>query len=338
MLEPSGEAKRAGPRASKTRRPVRTRSNKLHTQAEAPCFARARNRALRHRRRARSAHALLHVCLVALTLLATSAARADRETCIAAHEEAQVMRMRGRYSAAREQLLICAQAGCPQLISSDCIALMSEVEASLSTVVFAVSDAHGQDLIDVRVLSDGKLLSQRLDGRAIAIDPGVHELAFEAPGYARATHKVTVVEAQKRRLIQVQLVLDAGAAARPQAHPRDSESELVRRRYLASYVLWGGAAAALGAGIALGVLGKKELDRLEESCGGVCSKRDVSPGKRLYIGADVAFALAGGMTVAATWLYFATRKKRAQQRDELARGPSGTFTNRLVLLGWRETF
>lgn len=302
---------------------MQQRSNNWHTQADA-WIRRVCVRAV--------------LALIALTVLTTAPARADREACIAAHEEAQVMRMRGRYSAAREQLLICAQAECPQLISSDCIALMSEVEASLSTLVFAVSDARGQDLIDVHVLSDGKLLSERLDGRAIALDPGVHELAFEAPGYARATQKVTVVEAQKRRLVRVQLLPATAATESASEQPRDAESALVRRRYLTSYVLWGGAAAALGAGIAVGVVGKHKLDQYEKSCPGTCTDGDVAPGKRLYIGADVAFALAGGMTVAATWLYFATRKKRAQERDELARGPSPVITNKLALLTWRETF
>jgi hypothetical protein len=290
-------------------------------------------------RRAARVQVLLTGCLVALALLASAPARADREACIAAHGEAQMMRMRGRYSAARDQLLICAQADCPQLISNDCITLMNEVEASLSTVVFAVADERGQDLVDVRVLSDGKLLSERLDGRAVALDPGVHELVFEASGYTRERVKVTVLEAQKRRLIQLQLTRDPHAAAQRMESARGADSALVRRRYLASYVLWGGALAALGAGIASGVAGKKEFDRLEGRCAGEkCSEGDVASGKHLYIGADIAFALAGGMTIAGTWLYFATRRRRAQRRDELGRGPSAAFTDKVAWLGWREAF
>jgi hypothetical protein len=72
---------------------------------------------------------------------------------------------------------------------------------------------------------------------------------------------------------------------------------------IAVYVLGGAAVAVAGAAVALGVLGKGELDdlkRCSEGCEDIKKK-----GRSLYIAADVGFGVAGGLAIAATWVYVA---------------------------------
>jgi hypothetical protein len=261
--------------------------------------------------------------------------RADREACIAAHEEAQLMRLRGRYTAARENLLLCAQSGCPALISNDCISWLAEVEASLPSVVFAASDGAGRDLVDVRVSANGQLLVERLSGRAVPLDPGVYTMRFEAVGYAAAEQVLTVLEGQKQRLIVAQLTPARSAAQAPAARARDVGFKL----RMASYVVGGSALALLGTGIALGVLGKQEHARLERECGAEgCSQGAVDHGKRLYIGADVAFGLAAGLAGAATWLYFRARNGTRRERPSALAQLSAVVHGTGGSVAWRATF
>lgn len=242
------------------------------------------------------------------------------------------MRLRGRYTAARESLLRCTQMRCPPLIAKDCIAMLGEVDASLPSVVFAVSDGRGADLVDVRVSANGQLLAERLAGRAVTLDPGVYTLRFEAEGYATAEQVVTVLEGEKQRLIRAQLV--SGEAAGPRASrtraPRSAE-----RLALTSYVLGGSALAALGAGIAAGVVGKQIWNACDADG---CSEDRKAHGKRLYIGADVAFAVSGGLAAAATWLYFSARRERKRDRASALDNVSASVGAGGAALAWRSSF
>ena len=73
----------------------------------------------------------------------------------------------------------------------------------MPTVVLAARLPNGADEVDVRVLVDGKPLAQRLDGRAVELEPGDHLLSFQ-PGVAGAAPvemRVVVREGEKGRLI-----------------------------------------------------------------------------------------------------------------------------------------
>jgi hypothetical protein len=266
-------------------------------------------------------------------------ARADREACIAAHEEAQLMRLRGRYTAARESLLRCAQTRCPALISNDCITWLAEVDASLPSVVFAVSDGAGRDLVDVRVYANGQLLAEHLDGRAQPLDPGVYTMRFEAPDQAPTEQVVTILEAQKQRLIRVQLAPSASSetAAAPPASSGAAPAPEQRRVMipLSTYLLGGGALATLGTGIGLGVAGKQEYDRCEKSKD--CTESEKDHGKWLYRGADIAFGLSVGLAATATWMYFRARKSRREQRASLD-NLTATVNRAGASLGWHTAF
>jgi hypothetical protein len=277
-----------------------------------------------------------------------SRARADQDTCLKAHEQAQIERIQGRFLEAREQLLACAQASCPGVVRNDCKGWLQEVESSLPSVVFAVSDEQGHDLIEARVSSEQGLLSDRADGRALTINPGVHKVRIEAPGYAPTEQQVSVREGEKRRLVRVVL---RAASAGPDVQPAAAESasgvpaepgpaqsdRRARRLLLSGYVLAGVGLATLAAGSAVGIVGHGELEDLRRSCKPECAGSEVKAGKRKYVAANVAFAVGGAVlaTAVVTWVLGYYRQRGERRPAAL---PSVAADVHGVSLGWDTRF
>ncbi len=116
-------------------------------------------------------------------------------------------RAHAQLRAARERLLVCARDVCPPVIRDACIVSFSEVERILPTLVIRALDKDGHDVLAVRVLADGALLTDRLTGAAIALDPGPHRMRFEtAEG---AVHEETVLVAQGERDRLLRITFDA---------------------------------------------------------------------------------------------------------------------------------
>src|SRR5687768_13041454 len=119
-------------------------------------------------------------CLLALTMV--TPARADVGECVGAAESSQVLRAEGKLKAAREKLIVCAARSCPALVQTDCRRWLDEVEAQMPSLVFRVVDGKGSDVTDARVLVDGQKVADRLDGRAVVVDPGQRAIRFEVGG------------------------------------------------------------------------------------------------------------------------------------------------------------
>lgn len=277
--------------------------------------------------------------LAALTLVCalTSRAAADAEQCLKAHEAAQEHRLRGHYVEARAELLVCVQGDCPRLVSRDCASWLGEVEASLPTVVFAVDDSKGGNLIDVRITKDGKLLTDKADGRALPLDPGVSKLRFEADGYAPSEQTLSIRESEKGRLVRIALEpLPEGSGQRVASTSRDNfpgtPADVRKRRLLrTTYALAGVSTVSLAMGVIYGVAGKRRYDNLDESCGRDCSQRSIDDGKLRYVIADVAFGVAGAAAVGAVTSYLFARRL-ADRSSALGVASDGKST-RLVWQG-----
>jgi hypothetical protein len=140
-----------------------------------------------------------------LLLPASSAAAPSKDECISVHRDAQSARRAGQLIDARARLLTCAAEGCPPIVADACAALLEEVELATPTVVFDVKDEAGADVADVTVLIDGVSPASRLDGRALAVDPGPRTFSFEAPGGRSVTQRFVVREGEKARHLAIVL-------------------------------------------------------------------------------------------------------------------------------------
>src|SRR5262245_15626009 len=120
--------------------------------------------------------------LAALFAVGAQAANQDsKQDCLDSYVQAQVRQKEGALRAAREALLVCSQPACPAPIPADCGRWLTEVDARLPSVVIAARGPDGNDRTDVTVSLDGKPLVDKLDGKALAVDPGAHVLRYELP-------------------------------------------------------------------------------------------------------------------------------------------------------------
>jgi len=245
-----------------------------------------------------------------------TAARAQRSDCLHAHANSQQLRLQGALLAAREQLLRCAQSECPKLVSNECTTWLAEVDAALSTVVFAVTDARGEDVVDVRVWSDGELLSERADGRAQTLDPGMHTFRFEASGFAVRVLALPIRQSERNRIVRVRLervapsmsaaALPAGAAptdAGATPSPRRADAAEPASIPVASYVLAGVAVAGFGTFAGFALYGADQYDDAKQLCAPACSPDQVAAGRRAYVIADVGLGI-GIASAAAAWIVY----------------------------------
>jgi hypothetical protein len=143
----------------------------------------------------------------AIGALATWNARAsdEKQVCLRAVEHAQLVRLDGKLREAREGFMTCARAVCPDAIRQDCTRWVTEVDASLPTVVFEAVWADGRDVAGLTVMLDGQPLADAGAGRAVALDPGKHTFRFEAPGAAAIETQNVIREGEKNRILHVAL-------------------------------------------------------------------------------------------------------------------------------------
>lgn len=220
-------------------------------------------------------------------------AGAEDSVCLAAHEQAQVLRSHGQLMAARSALLSCTQSNCPAPVSADCVAWLDEVEHSLPSVVFAVTGVAGQDLAEAHVSAGERELTTRTDGHALALDPGAYRLRVEVSGYQPAELPLTIREAEKNRIVRVQLIpVPPPSAADSPAPPRRALAPASPGVPVGTYVLGGTALAALAVGVTFAVVGNHTYAQLQDRCSPDCSADQVAKGKREYLAADVGFGVA----------------------------------------------
>jgi hypothetical protein len=250
--------------------------------------------------------------IVAIAAFTSAAHAQQRSDCLAAHADAQMLRKRGSLMAAHEKLLVCAQEGCPALVANDCATWISEIEASLSSVVFAVSDELGQDVVDARVFANGKLISERADGRAVSIDPGTYTFRFEAPPRAAVEETVSIRQSEKNRIVRVEFgALDSdkpGQMALPEFTQAPELPKASKRGGIpiGTWVLGGVALAGAGAFTTFALLGHgKYEDGKKCRTNARCKNLDelIDSGKRDYVVANIALGAAVASAGAAIIVY-----------------------------------
>jgi hypothetical protein len=216
--------------------------------------------------------------------------RADnlKGQCIQANTDAQSFRREGRLAEAREQLRFCISSNCPSLVSADCIKRLDELENAQPSVVFDVVDGNGRDLHDVKVTIDGRKLVDGLEGVAVNVDLGEHELVFTAPDRPQVTQKMVFRQGEKARVIRVTLrsagdvqrggdampVGEQGTLAASPTPTQDDTKGAGSSRRTVGYVVGGVGLAGLAVAGIFGYRAIQAKNRQIENCESTTSCRD----------------------------------------------------------------
>lgn len=162
---------------------------------------------------------LLAFCLAVASVLTPLCARADVQACLGASEKGQRARAAGRLREARDLFLVCGAEGCPAMVRRDCTQWQIEVVSMLPSVVFGAKDRAGRDLFDVTVTMDNEVLTRKLDGKSITVDPGPHTFKLEVAGQPPVIERALVKEGEKTRVIAVTIGAPSPEPARAATAP-----------------------------------------------------------------------------------------------------------------------
>jgi hypothetical protein len=190
---------------------------------------------------------------------------------------------------------------------------------------------------------DGRRLADRLDGTALAVDPGEHELTFTAEGYPTLTRTITATEGEKGRVERVVLVGPTDPAApAPESPPATAPPAPPETAPGPSTVgmVTGGLAFAGVTGIALGglfgLLTISARNQQEADCASPTSCKNHSQSKDDHSTAltdgtlsTVGF-VAGGVLLAGAAVYYFVLARPSREAPTTSRllvapsvGPGG---------------
>lgn len=265
---------------------------------------------------------------LALGLLVAGEARADdKEVCVRTVEHAQNVRLDGKLREARDEFMSCARAVCPDAIRQDCTRWITEVDASLPSVVFEGVWADGRDVTGMTVSLDGKPLAGAEAGRAVALDPGEHTFRFDVAGAAPIETRNVIREGEKNRILRV--TFTPGAPAEPTVapgpapvtaaasshvpppsglwqslRPDDGRPHVAKRGPvpLAAFVFGGVGLAGFGGFAYFSLTGTGRLDSMRSTCEHACNPSDVTSARNEILVGDILGYVGLAAAGVAFWL------------------------------------
>jgi hypothetical protein len=278
--------------------------------------------------------------VLGLSLAWSSVGRADEESkrmCASAFTSGQRLMRAGRLLEARNKLVLCGGPQCPEAMHPDCQQWLSTVEASLPTVVFQVLATSGAPSVEGVQLSVDGQDGVALDGRAMSMDPGAHEVTFVAPGFQPATKHIVVSEGEKlRREVVTLSPVPVVRAPIPSPPPElgkaacDQCAEPKQRRLTAPAIVAASLSLVAGAGaIYFGVKARND-DHALDGCApsSSCSKTAVDQVRSEYLWTNVSIGVAAAGITTAVVLYLLSAKS-ADKPQQTAFG-IGAFPNGLA--------
>jgi hypothetical protein len=225
--------------------------------------------------RAWCVRAVLAGALLALPLTASAD---DDKACQNAFDNVQSLRQSGKLNDALREAVHCAEVckngDAGRYAGGQCTQWVPEIQTSLPTIVIDAKDTAGKDTTAVRVSVDGKVVLDKLDGKAFTIDPGSHTLTFELAGQPVKSDDVVIKQGEKDRAIAVSFALPGPketppnvpvAPGKPSAPGHD---EPPPPKPVWPWPVGALGLAALGTGIGFGVDGLLAQQDLNKRCPG----------------------------------------------------------------------
>jgi hypothetical protein len=255
-----------------------------------------------------------HLVASALLLLAPALAHADdKQQCAAAYTDAQSLRDAHKLIEERAKLRVCAQPTCAAFIQKDCTEWLAQADAAVPSVVVLAHTATGESLVNISVTMDGAPFTQRLDGRAIDVDPGVHTFVLTTPQNEQTTVRTVVPEGVHAQKVEATI----GHASSASNTTSTSSSPL---RPI-GFVVLGVGVASIVTGTILGVVASATKS---SSCDAmnVCNPGSLSP---LYAEANASTAtlIAGGILAAAGITFVIVGRPRSNASTAFRVSPTG---------------
>jgi hypothetical protein len=257
------------------------------------------------------------VVVAALAVCRTAGGADIKGECVDAHERAQSLRHAGKLRDARASLVFCARPICPAAIQKECGPWLEQVTAEQPSIVLAIRDSAGADVLPARVLIDGEVVPDAALGRAIELDPGQHALRIELGGTTPPIEqRLAIRDGERRRPVTIGL---PPASDHPATVLAQAGSGSDGRRNAAIGLATAGA-AALAAAIGLTIAQNSEASTLRSLCPTSCvlgsananqasTARSTAETERALEGAS--YGVAGVALVVATYLFLTPRAPSA---------------------------
>ena len=206
--------------------------------------------------------------------------------------------MSGKLLQGREAFLKCSATSCPAQIQRDCLNYMEQIQLQIPSVAFRVS-ADGVSRADVKVYVDGALVLERLNGKALDLNPGSHDVRVVLEPYAPHEEALVVTEGDKFRIVEVKFVTPLVAAGDPGVPQR----KMHRPIPVSTYVFGGVGVAALISGAIWGTSSYMLKKDLEHDCAPFCQEESVDVLRQRSMIADISWGVSAVSLSVAGILY-----------------------------------
>jgi hypothetical protein len=252
--------------------------------------------------------------------------------CLNAYENTQLLRRKEQFLEAKTQAQACSKESCRAALRSDCLVWLKEIDNETPTIILSAKTSVGEEF-DVKVYVDDRLLVSKLDGSALAVNPGGYRIRFEAQGYLPVEQKIIIKVGEKNRNVSVDLkkiarTLNSASAASvsvPSIHP-PPPVPTHRPVPTVVYALGGAAILATAGFVALGLSGIADKDKFEKTCAPFCSNGESSQVTTKFLLADVSLGIGVVSLAVAGYLWWT--RPNVPMTDQ-ARSPGGSWA-----VGW----
>ena len=238
---------------------------------------------------------LFFVLVLPAALVTTAALADDKAACLDAATKGQRFRDTHKLVEARDQLRVCAAAGCPAVVQTDCASWLADVEKALPSVVVTAKNGAGADLVDVKVSVDGQPLVSKLDGQAVPMNGGRHTFHFEGAD-GSLDQQVVVTEGEKNRRVAVVLGVAAPAAAPGSGSGANTDGSSSSWRTV-GWVLGGAGVVGLGVGTVFGIVTLGDKSSAHCDSNNLCDPGTTGGIKSAALLSDIGW-IAGGVLLA----------------------------------------
>ncbi len=260
-------------------------------------------------------------------LVASGSARGDESSkvCARSFEESQYLQKDGKLLDARLKALACGASTCPAFIREACQKILADIDSAQPTVVLAVHDAAGADLVDVRVDLDGHPFLPRVGAQAVPVDPGDHTFRFFHADDPPVEEHALIRVSEKNRIVRVAFSASTRSEPVVATPPPAVQPTSFWAAAWPSVVVGALGLGAVGASVGVGVDAKNDADNLRATCAPRCTTSAVNDVNSRLLVSDVLLGAGVVVVGVATVLFFVRHGSHESKPAawRLVPGPSG---------------